>query len=285
MTTGLDWKKLRLAAFVLAGTLAGAWYAYDEWLYVSTDDAAVQARFTYLSSRVPGLVTKMNVDDDEKVKAGQILIEIEPRDYENSIHVQEAERDALTAKLRDAEKKYHQFDALYRSGAINQQQFDTAEATFHELRNKVMAAHSQVAQGQLDLEYTGVKAPTDGTVGKRNVEVGMFAGAGQPLIGFVQRERWIVANLKETQLGRVRLGDPVTVAVDSIDGRKFNGVVESIATSTGATFTLLPPDNATGNFIKIVQRVPVKIKLLQLSENDIDRLQVGLSAYVKINTR
>jgi membrane fusion protein (multidrug efflux system) len=140
-----------------------------------------------------------------------------------------------------------------------------------------------VNEAKLNLGYTKIVAPEDGTVGRKSFEVGMLATAGQPLLGFVSNtERWVTANLKETDMDNIAVGKKATVEVDAISGKTYEGEVESISPATGATFTLLPPDNATGNFTKVVQRVPVRIKLLNLKENDIDRLQSGLSAEVKI---
>jgi membrane fusion protein (multidrug efflux system) len=145
------------------------------------------------------------------------------------------------------------------------------------------SAIAQVNEAQLNLDYTKITAPVDGKVGRKSFEVGMLATAGQPLLGFVSNsERWVTANLKETDMKDIAEGKKAYVTVDAIPSRTFEGTVESISPGTGATFTLLPPDNATGNFTKVVQRVPVRIKLLNLTESDIDRLQNGLSAEVKI---
>ena len=142
------------------------------------------------------------------------------------------------------------------------------------------------ALANLNLEYTKITAPSDGKVGKRSFEVGMLASPGQPLLGFVEgNERWVVANIKETDMALVTEGKKASITVDAVPGKEFEGVIESISPTTGATFSLLPPDNATGNFTKVVQHVPVRIKLLNLTEKDSDRLQAGLSAEVKVRVR
>ena len=158
-----------------------------------------------------------------------------------------------------------------------------AESQYSSLQRKLQSAEAQVAQAKLNLSYTKVAAPSDGKVGKKSFEVGMLAAPGQPLIGFVAGdERWVVANLKETDMDLISVGKEVYVKVDAIPGKTFLGSVESISPATGATFSLLPPDNATGNFTKVVQRVPVRIKLSNLTEHDVDHLQSGLSADVKV---
>ena len=134
--------------------------------------------------------------------------------------------------------------------------------------------------------YTKIIAPSDGIIAKKSVEKGAFVGVGTPLLGFVQaKERWVVANFKETDLASIHIGSKSTVDVDAIPSKTFSGEVESISPSTGATFSLLPPDNATGNFTKVVQRVPVRVKLKDLTNDDVDRLQAGLSAVVSISKR
>ncbi len=183
----------------------------------------------------------------------------------------------MSTKISDLENLSSQIDSrIEETGADDSQlrQF---------LTKIVKSAQAQVNEAKLNLGYTRIIAPVDGKVGKKSFEVGMLAAAGQPLLGFVaNQDRWVTANLKETDMDDIEVGKKAYVEVDAISGKTFDGVVESISPATGATFTLLPPDNATGNFTKVVQRVPVRIKLLNLTEKDIDRLQNGLSAEVKI---
>jgi membrane fusion protein (multidrug efflux system) len=141
-----------------------------------------------------------------------------------------------------------------------------------------------VAQAELNLSNTKIKAPVNGFIAKKSVEVGQLAAPGVPLIGFIDAgERWIIANFKETEIEGIKLDAKVEIEVDAISGRKFEGRVESISSATGATFTLLPPDNATGNFTKVVQRIPVKIKFVNLTPEDIVKLRTGLSTFIKVN--
>jgi membrane fusion protein (multidrug efflux system) len=135
----------------------------------------------------------------------------------------------------------------------------------------------------LNLDYTSVRAPVDGQIARRAVDVGTYVSAGTAIFGFVPfDERWVDANFKETQLDSITVGKKAEVTVDAIPGKTFSGVVESLSPATGATFTLLPPDNATGNFTKVVQRVPVRILLKNLSMKDFELLQAGLSANVDV---
>ena len=278
-----DRKKLILTIAIPIVALLLGYFLYQTYMYVSTDNAQVDARATLLSARVSGIITKANVEENQKVKAGDVLVEIKPDDYQNTIDQMVAEEASLQAQLKAAQASYQRTKSLLAQGASTQERLDTAEAQFHSLDSRLKSAQAQVSEAKLNLGYTKIVAPVDGKVGKKSFEVGMLAAAGQPLLGFVaNQDRWVTANLKETDMDDITEGKKAYVEVDAISGKTFDGIVESISPATGATFTLLPPDNATGNFTKVVQRVPVRIKLLNLTEKDIDRLQNGLSAEVKI---
>jgi membrane fusion protein, multidrug efflux system len=264
----------------------GGYLIYQSYMYVATDDAGVGAHSTLLSPRVGGLIVRANVEENQKVKEGQVLVEIKPDDYQNVVDQLQSDVESLVAQLKGAQSNYKRTSELFKKGASTQERLDVAEAQFHSMDSKLKSAQSQVNEAKLNLGYTKIIAPADGKIGKKSFEVGMLAAAGQPLMGFVAgNERWVTANLKETDMDNIKEGQKTYVTVDAISSREFDGVVESISPATGATFTLLPPDNATGNFTKVVQRVPVRIKLLNLTERDIDRLQTGLSADVKIRIR
>ena len=279
-------KTLIITVVVALIALGSGYFGYQNYFYVETDNAMVQAQTTLLSSRISGIVVKAEVQENEKVKAGQVLVEIKPDDYQSVVDQLESDRESLVDQVKGAEINYNRTLKLFKTGASTQERLDTAETQFHSLQKKLQAAAAQVSSAQINLAYTKVMAPADGKVGRKSFEIGMLASAGQPLLGFVEgSQRWVVANLKETDMDHIAVGKKATITVDAISGREFEGSVESISPTTGATFSLLPPDNATGNFTKVVQRVPVRIKLQNLNENDIDRLQSGLSAEVKIRIR
>ncbi len=276
-------RKQTLSALVMLVILGVGYFIYDSLMYVTTDNAMVMAQSTLLSAKVGGVIVRANVQENQKVKAGQVLLEISPEDYQNALTQAESERESLVAQLKGAESNYFRAKDLLKHGASTPERLDVAESQYHSLQRKLQSSSAQVAQARLNLSYTRVIALVDGQVGRRSFEVGMLAMSGQPLMGFVGgKVRWIVANLKETDMNHVSIDQTVQVRVDSISEKAFSGVVESISPATGATFSLLPPDNATGNFTKVVQRVPVRIKLLNLMDHDIDKLQAGLSADVKI---
>jgi membrane fusion protein (multidrug efflux system) len=276
-------KKTLIRIAVPIVVLALGYFIYENYMFVSTDNAQVDARATLLSAKVSGVITVANVDENQKVKAGDVLVEIRADDYQNTVARLQADQASLQAQFKAAKSSFERTSSLLKKGASTQERLDMAEAQYRSLESRLLSAEAQVNEAKFNLGYTKIVAPVDGTVGKKSFEVGMLASPGQPLLGFVaNKDRWVTANLKETDLDLVAVGKKATVEVDAISGKTFEGEVESISPATGATFTLLPPDNATGNFTKVVQRVPVRIKLQNLTEAEIDRLQNGLSAEVKI---
>jgi membrane fusion protein (multidrug efflux system) len=258
-------------------------FIYTQYMYEETDDARTAANSAVLSSKVGGIISDILVNENQYVKAGDTLIRIDRRDYENKLEEAKADLGSMQARREDAEKNYRRMKALLASDTVSQQQADTAQTTYLDLSKKVGSLDAQLKQAELDLAYTEIKAPTDGRVGKRNVEKGVVVGPGQPVIAFVQStEYWVVANFKETQLQNMKIGQPVEVSVDAIGGHVFEGKVESFSPGSGSTFAVIPPDNATGNFVKVVQRVPVRISIDKDSLHGFeDRWVPGLSVTAK----
>jgi membrane fusion protein (multidrug efflux system) len=280
-------KKKRIIGAAAGVVVAlGGYLIYNHLTYVSTDNAQIGAHVTMLSSRVAGTIQKVMFEENQPVKAGDVLAQIDTSDYSNASTAAQAEVASLEARTREAEANYKRADDLFKQQAISRERYEAAVAAFKDLTAKTQAAKAKFEQAALNVSYTRIIAPGDGTIARKSVEPGQFVPAGQPLFGFVaSKERWVTANLKETELAGVKVGNKATVEVDAIDGKTFHGVVESISPSTGAVFSLLPPDNATGNFTKVVQRVPVRIHLTELSDEDVARLQAGLSATVSIRIR
>lgn len=167
--------------------------------------------------------------------------------------------DTATANWRQAEAQVHQAEAQVQEAEPVPQRIGQADAQVSELTGQVGQAQARVDQADLNLSFNVVRAPQDGWITKRNVEVGNYVTPGQQIMSLVSPQIWITANFKETQLTHMRPGQPVTIEVDAYPGLKLEGHVDSVQRGTGAKFTAFPPENATGNFVKIVQRVPVKI--------------------------
>lgn len=253
----------------------------------STDDAQVGAHVTLLSSKVPGLITDVLIDENFKVHKGDVLAKIDERDYINARNELSSELDSAQAKLTQVQKNFRRNQNLLKDRAIPQEEMDAAQSQFDEAKARVDAIQSKLAQAELNLEFTKLRAPDDGTIGKKSAEPGMVVSTTQPLMSFVSsRDPWITANFKETQVRRMKIGDRAAISIDSIGGKEFEGTIESFSPGTGSTFALIPPDNATGNFTKIVQRLPVRIKLVRESIKGFeDRIVPGLSADVKVYLR
>jgi membrane fusion protein (multidrug efflux system) len=336
------WVVTFAAAAILVLVVAGSVYY---WRYarfiVSTDDAYAQADSTILASRVSGYISAVQVQDNQHVKAGQILARIDDRDYRatldqsradvqatkadvTNLQAQLAQQDALIARARasvaasqaalhiarinrtraekmagigfGSQQQSQEADARAREQVADLQRdraaLATAELGVDVLRARLdqaraLSERSQAVErrAELDVEYTTIIAAIDGTVGARSLRVGQYVQAGTQLLAIVPlRDVYIVANFKETQLTQARSGQHVRLRVDTFPGADLHGYVDNLAPATGLEFSLLPPDNATGNFTKIVQRVPVKIRL-DAGQRLIGQLRPGMSVEAYIDTR
>ncbi|MDE3153563.1 MAG: HlyD family secretion protein [Acidobacteriota bacterium] len=199
-----------------------------------------------------------------------------------------AARAAVTvseSQLTQAKAGRVKAEADYASAKSGTQQVAVDQARVKAAEARVEQAKAALAQAELNLAYTTVVAPTDGVVSKKSVEPGQVIQAGQPLLAVVPLEDvWVTANFKETQLDHMRPGQRATISVDALDGRTFEGHVDSIAAATGARFSLLPPENATGNYVKVVQRVPVKI-VLEKGQDPQRLLRPGMSVEPTVYTK
>ena len=339
---------LRRKVFVGLGAIAALAAIYGGYYYfvtgrymVSTDDAYVRSNNTTLGARVSGHIEKIAVGDNMRVKAGDLLFQIDDGDYriavENArakIATQEAtiERIGRQAVAQDsavaqakaqlvsaeaaakrAEADFARQQTLSDKGFASKATFDVsqaardqADASVQGTRANLDAAEAQVgiikaqqaeARGQLnelktalekaerDLSFTTIRAPVDGVFSNRLVNEGDFIQSGQRLANVVPLNGvFIDANFKETQVARLKPGQRVKISVDAISGRTITGVVDSVAPASGSVFTLLPPDNATGNFTKIVQRLPVRIRIPESVAKE-NLLRPGMSVVVSVNTK
>jgi membrane fusion protein (multidrug efflux system) len=328
---------------LLAGALGYGHYYLTTGRYLeSTDDAYLQADNTPVSPKIAGYVATVAVDDNQSVKAGDLLVRIDDRDYKAALDQAAADVAGAEADLKnlDAQIALQQsmidqaaadvqvagaalqfagqdagrYRALVKDGYGTVQRSQQADsdlrqktATVERQRAALAATKQQIAvlqtarlkdqanlaraqaaleQAKLNLSYTELRAPIDGAIGDRTVRLGQYVQPGTQLLTVVPMRQGIyaVANFKETQLAHMVRGEQVTLAVDSFPGATVTGRVDSLAPGTGSQFALLPPENATGNFTKIVQRVPVKI-LIDPSSPLIDRLRPGLSVIATVDTR
>lgn len=304
----------------------------------STDNAYVRGDVTSLAPKVAGYVTAVEVEDNETVRAGDVLFRIDDRDYcarlaqavanveaakarltnvdaesklqHALIRQAEAQRRSTEAELNLATKAYDRRRELIRSSAVSQAQLDesdaarsraeagvaAASATLEAQQQRIAvlatqreAAVAAVAQvqaardlAQIDLDNTVVRAPVDGVIGNRQIRLGRLVAPGAALLDIVPvKDVWVVANFKETLIEHIRPGQHVRITIDGYPNTTVEGVVDSFAPGSGSAFSLLPTDNATGNFVRVVQRVPVKIRFV--SNPLPGRLVPGLSARVEID--
>lgn len=277
-------KKSKIIAGIGAAVLLGGGFLIWSSRYEDTDNAYTAAHVATLSPKVAGMVTEVLVEENYHVKKDQVLVRIDRRDYENAINSLKAERGSVDASLALAKKDFKRSTMLYSEKAVPEQQRDDDATKVQQLEKKADALDAQIAQAVLNLGFTEIRAPSDGTVGKKLIEPGMMVNPGQPLLSFVDSQApWVVANFKETQLRKMQIGQKAEIEIDSIGGKVFEGEIESFSPGTGATFALIPPDNATGNFTKIVQRLPVRIRFSPESIRGYeDRLVPGLSAEATI---
>jgi membrane fusion protein (multidrug efflux system) len=328
------------AVVAAAGGYGAYWFKTGRYLE-STNDAYVQADYTTIAPKVSGYIAAVKVEDNQPVKAGDVLAVIDDRDFRTAlaqakadVASAKADVDNIEAQLEEQQSviqqaqaaitadqagvsfaqqdytRYHNLTAQkvtsvqdeQRAQTVLQQQNaalqrDRAALTAAKQRVAVLTtgkakAETQVqrleavqAQAELNLGYTTIVAPIDGTVGARSLRVGQFVQAGTQLMAVVPLQSvYVVANFKETQLAHVKTGQTVEIAIDGLPGVTVKGKVDSLSPASGLEFALLPPDNATGNFTKIVQRIPVKIAL-EVDADLVGRLRPGMSAEPVIDTK
>jgi membrane fusion protein, multidrug efflux system len=354
----------------------------------NTDDAQIAADVVPVATRVGGAVVRVHIKENQLVKRGDLLIEIDPSDYDARVQQAEAELATATAQAAGAQAQVEIVDATSKGGlasakaalsgstagvqsagaqiaashadlaraeaelqkaqidldrartlrqanAVPQERLDSAQIAFdaaraakaqaeaqvalaedarHSAESRVGEARGKVSQSapiapqiaaaranadlanarvrsagaalalaRLQLGYTKISAPADGFASKLTVHEGQLVAMGQPLIQLVPNATYLVANFKETQVGHMHVGQPAEIKIDALPGRSFEGKIESLSGGTGASFSLLPADNATGNFVKVVQRVPVRVAWVN-PPGDVD-LRAGLSADVTVDVR
>jgi membrane fusion protein (multidrug efflux system) len=248
-------------AVILLVALTAIGFRY--WLFArsreSTDNAFVEARVVQISPKISGYVQDVAVNDNQRVKPGDVLVRLDTRDYAAMVEQARAQLRAAEVAAVAAADDERRASELFSRGLIARQELDHAQAQARSTAAQRDAAREALREADLRVAYTTLVAPEAGRVTRKAVEEGQFVQPGQALMALVTDDLWVVANFKETQLENIRPGLPVNVKVDAYPGRVFRAHVDSIQAGTGARFSLLPPENATGNYVKVVQRVPVKI--------------------------
>ena len=336
-----------LILLIAIGAIIIFFYLRYKATHVTTDNAFIEGAIHTIASKVSGTVKAIHVRDNQSVKKGDLLIEVDPVDFDVKVKeasskldeekakfleveakIETAKRQLLelktkmeTAKanleLQQANRKQAEIDEkraenLYKREAISRERYEKTKTEFDVAVAREKAATEQLRQAEMAIEtqgavirqaeaakivklstikereaglrvaelnygYTKIYAPSDGYVTKKSVEVGNQIQAGQPLMAIVPLyDIWVIANYKETQLEKVKTGHKVKIKVDTYPGKTFKGKVESIMAGTGAVFSLFPPENATGSYVKVVQRIPVKIVLEEGADPE-HILRIGMS--------
>jgi membrane fusion protein (multidrug efflux system) len=250
-----------IAVLAIVGIGYGAFAMFHSFTHESTDDAFIDVHFVSVAPKIAGRVAVVHVDDNQLVKKGDLLVEIDPRDFQVARAQAKANlaKDKATQVQANVNEKRAQ--DLFTKKVMSAQERDTNVATSDSSKAAVAADEAAVEQAELNLGYSKVIAPVDGYVTKEAVATGDYVQVGQAFMSLVPPRVWITANFKETQLRNMQPGQPVDISVDAYPSLKLRGRVDSIQAGSGAAFSMLPPENATGNYVKVVQRVPVKIVL------------------------
>ena len=322
-TKKLPVKKRYLFIFLLIiAIISGIYFIYEMTGYQSTDDAYVETTTVSVSPKVAGEIVEVKIKDNQPVKAGEVVAVINQDDYKIRLAQAQAaynkailnqnnaraNLNAANSEIELAQKDVERYENLYNAGAVSKQTLDRARTTLDSVRARQESAEQAIlsanpAQGtnvadaelnvlkaqldaaQLALDYTNIKAPIDGTVSSKRVEVGMMVQPGTPLFVIVPNNVWVVANFKETQLEKMKEKQKVDIKIDTYPNKIFKGEIESIQRASGAKSSLFPPENAVGSFVKIVQRIPVKIVFTEKINPEEYKIIPGMSVVPKVYIR
>lgn len=313
-------KKRFLTLAILAIIAVGAGlFIVDALKYQSTDDAYVETTTVSVAPKVSGEIVKVYITDNQPIKEGDLIAEIDPVDYQIKLDKETAKYERMLLNQKNAKANYaasksnidvakkdlDRYTKLFEEGAVSKQTLDAAQAKYDSAQANLTTAEqailsdssNKVADADLkelkaakdqavkNLEYTKIYAPQSGTIANRRVEKGMYVNIGSPLCVIVPNNVWVVANFKENQLRGMKPGQEVDIKVDTYPNKVFKGKVDSIQRSSGAKSSLFPPENAVGSFVKIVQRVPVKIVFTEKINPEEYTIVPGMSVVPKVRIK
>jgi membrane fusion protein (multidrug efflux system) len=307
------WFKIVLAAVILIALVGGLLWWLDARQYEDTDDAFIDTHIIHVAPQISGQLTAILVTDNQLVRRGDVIARINPQDAQARLAQAQAQgvqaqtqleqalagQSGALAQAQNAASDLARYRSLQATNpqAVAQQQLDQALATDRNARAQVTSAaaqvagakaqiktvQAQIATARINLGYTEITAPVDGHVTQRSAALGNYVTPGQDLMTIVPLQLWVTANFKETQLSLVRPGQKVTVTADACSGTPIDGHIDSIQRGAGQAFGILPPENATGNYVKVVQRVPVKILLDRIPQDCV--LGPGMSVEPSVKVR
>ena len=292
-------KKVIIPAILLIAAIAGFWYWYQLQLgHISTDDAYIDGDRVNVSSKMLGRITDLYFDEGDTVKQGDLITVLDSA----NIYAQKKEAEAqlgLTrqniklsqVKLEKSQEDFDRAELQFKNKLIPKEQYDHALKTLQEMKALLAISESQIntVTAKLnvlstELENTKISCPLNGVVAKKWVLKGDVVQPGQPIFTvYNNKDLWVTANYEETKISRIALGDSVEISVDAYPDQQFKGTVLQLGTNTSSQFSLIPPNNASGNFTKVTQRVPVKISIEQVNDNSQKaKLLPGMSVEVDV---
>ena len=310
-------RKLIIPVIIVLAILAGL-YFFHESHFQSTDDAYIEADIIQVTPKVSGHITESYVQDNMEIKKGDLVAKIDDAvylekynkakaNYERALSNQKNARANLSAsdsEVKLAKTDLERYKNLYAEGAVSKQvldkaqtKYDSALAGHTRAQEQILSDGTSVAdadlksllaemkQAKLNLEYTRVLAPNSGTVTNRRIEQGTYVSVGTPLFALVPDKVWVVANFKENQVGEMKPGQEVDIKIDAYKNKKFKGHIDSIQRASGAKSSLFPPENAVGSFVKIVQRIPVKIVFDEEIDKNEYNIVSGMSVVPKVRVK
>ena len=311
--------KPTMIGIIILIALGVGYFIHQAILYQSTDDAYVETTTVSVAPRVSGQIVEVMITDNQAVEEGDEIAKIDDTDYKVALDSAKARYERILLDQENAKANYNamqsaidsakadldRYKNLYAAGAVSKQALDNAQTKYDSAvanltsadqallskdNNKVAdadlkAAKATMEQAELNLSYTTIKAPQAGTIASRRVERGMYVNVGSPLCTIVPHNVWVVANFKENQLRHMKPGQSVDIKVDTYPNKVFKGQIDSIQRSSGAKASLFPPENAVGSFVKIVQRVPVKIVFTEEIDPNEYNIVPGMSVVPKVRVR
>ncbi|MBQ4647246.1 MAG: HlyD family secretion protein [Candidatus Gastranaerophilales bacterium] len=310
-------RKIIVPIAIIVAILAGC-YLFSESRFQSTDDAYVEADIIQVTPKVSGHIVESYIQDNKEVKKGDIVAKIDDEvykekyeqaraNYEKALLNQKNAKATLKAadsEIALAKLDLERYQKLFAEGAISKQMLDKAQANYDAVNARLTHAQENIFskgdnvadadlkalkaimnQAKLNLEYTNVTAPNTGIVTNRRIEKGSYVSVGAPLFAIVPDKIWVVANFKENQVGAMKAGQEVKIKVDAYKGKTFKGHIDSIQRASGAKSSLFPPENAVGSFVKIVQRIPVKIVFDEEIKKEEYNIVSGMSVVPKVKVK
>lgn len=277
-------KPLFLFVMLLTIITAGICYWIHIKRFLSTENAYLNANIIQIAPRLTGPVNHLYIHNNQFVHRGDMLLELDPAPFIIAVKKAKATLAIDEANFKDAEAAALRTAILVKKKTLSAQTGDDALAKVQAAEAQVNLSKANLAQAELDLQYTRVVAPTSGWVTNMSLQPGNIIEANQPLFALISDAGfWVDANFKETELANIKPGQKATIKTDMHPDHLFAGIVESISRGSGSVFSLLPPQNATGNWVKITQRVPVRVRVLNPDARY--ALYIGTTATVTVDTK